>query len=205
MKTTSDRPCTVSEAELRRALKQAGWRCTRQRSAVFACLHAAKCHPTAEQVFAAVRRRVPHISLATVYKALEALVSAGLAARIAHESGAARYDARSDSHYHLRCERTGEVRDLPLPYDPSLFDKIAPHLVEELRSQGFEITGHRLELLARAYVTRAGFRRRNNRRNTRAQRRWSRRIQSSLAGGGWAAVKFGRKTSNNRNGRYHNT
>ena len=88
-------------------------------------LQAADCHPTAEQVFAAVRRTVPHMSLATVYKALEALVDAGLAARIAHEAGAARYDARSEAHYHLHCVRTGEVRDLPLPYDPHLIDKIA--------------------------------------------------------------------------------
>ena len=70
-----------------------------------------------------------------------------MAARIAHESGAARYDARSDSHYHLRCERTGEVRDLPLPYDPHLIEKIAPQLIEALRREGFEITGHRLELV----------------------------------------------------------
>jgi Fur family transcriptional regulator, peroxide stress response regulator len=149
MNTAQPDTCHLSEAELRRALEQAGWRCTRQRAAVFTCLQAAHSHPTAEQVFAAVRRDMPHISLATVYKALEALVSAGLAARIAHESGAARYDARSDSHYHLRCVRTGEVRDLPLPYDPHLIDKIAPELVESLRREGFEITGHRLELVGR--------------------------------------------------------
>ncbi len=141
--------CAVGEPEVRRALEQAGWRFTRQRAAVFAMLQAADCHPTAEQVFAAVRRTVPHISLATVYKALEALVDAGLAARIAHDAGAARYDARSESHYHLRCERTGEVRDLPLPYDPHLIDKIAPELIEALRREGFEITGHRLELVGR--------------------------------------------------------
>ncbi len=149
MNASNPGPCTLCEAEFRRALERAGWRCTRQRAAVFACLQAAESHPTAEQVFAAVRRRMPHISLATVYKALEALVSAGLAARIAHESGAARYDARSDAHYHLRCERTGEVRDLPLPYDPHLIEKIAPELAEALRREGFEITGHRLELVGR--------------------------------------------------------
>ncbi len=149
MNTVDRNICAVGEAELRRALEQAGWRCTRQRAAVFAILNAADYHPTAEQVFAAVRRAIPHISLATVYKALEALVDAGLAARIAHESGAARYDARSEAHYHLRCIRTGEVRDLPLAYDPHLIEKIAPELVEALRREGFEITGHRLELVGR--------------------------------------------------------
>ena len=147
MNIVSPKTCTLGEAELRRALERAGWRHTRQRAAVFTYLQAADCHPTAEQVFAAVRRDMPHISLATVYKALEALVDAGLAGRIAHESGAARYDARSEAHYHLRCAETGEIRDLPLPYDPQLVEKLSPELVESLRRQGFEITGHRLELV----------------------------------------------------------
>jgi Fe2+ or Zn2+ uptake regulation protein len=142
-------PAAGGELELRRALESAGWRCTRQRAAVFAYLRSVLCHPTAEQVFAAVRQRLPHISLATVYKALDALVDAGLAVRVAGGPGPTRYDARTEGHYHLRCERTGQVRDLPLPYDPTLLEKLAPHLDELLRAQGFELTGHRLELVGR--------------------------------------------------------
>ena len=141
---------------LRLALEKAGWRFTRQRAAVFACLRAADGHPTAEQVFAAVRRQLPHISLATVYKALEALVDAGLASRVAHESGAARYDARSDAHYHIRCEATGQVLDLPVPYDPNLPLKLDPELVDALRREGFEVTGHRLELIGHFRTGRCG-------------------------------------------------
>ena len=137
----------LSDADLRRALEAAGWRYTRQRAAVFAYLRAAKGHPTAEQVFAAVRQHMPNISLATVYKALEALVDARLANRIAGDHGPTRYDGRSEPHYHLRCQRSGEVIDLPLPYDAHLLDKLDPQLVESLRAQGFEITGHRLELV----------------------------------------------------------
>jgi Fe2+ or Zn2+ uptake regulation protein len=146
----SRRPCGSDGAnDFRRALAAGGRRCTRQREAVFACLREAEGHPTAEQVFASVRRALPSISLATVYKALEALVEAGLAARLAGGPGPARYDGRGDAHYHLRCEATGEVFDLPLPYDPGLPDRLAPDLAEVLRRQGFEVTGHRLELLAR--------------------------------------------------------
>jgi Fe2+ or Zn2+ uptake regulation protein len=139
----------LSDADLRRALEAAGWRYTRQRAAVFAYLHTASGHPTAEQVFAAVRQQMPNISLATVYKALEALVDAHLANRIAGDHGPTRYDGRSEPHYHLRCLRSGEVLDLPLPYDAGLLDKLDPQLVESLRQQGFEITGHRLELVGR--------------------------------------------------------
>src|SRR5438067_2145074 len=114
------------DAGLRDALEKAGWRFTRQRAAVYAYLRAAEAHPTAEQVYQAVRQELPNISLATVYKSLETLVSAGLAAKLADADGPARYDCRSDAHYHLRCTRTGQVRDLALPYDPSLPDKLDP-------------------------------------------------------------------------------
>jgi Fur family peroxide stress response transcriptional regulator len=141
--------CPSREAQLRRALEKAGCRFTRQRAAVYDFLSATTMHPTAEQVFAAVRQTVPNISLATVYKALDALCAANLAAKLADGTGTTRYDGHSEPHYHLRCLKTGEIRDLPLPYDPDLIARLAPHLVEELRRQGFQVIGHRLELVGR--------------------------------------------------------
>src|SRR5262245_39498757 len=123
-------PCTASEEELRQALEKAGRRFTRQRAAVFGYLRSVDTHPTAEQVFAAVRQHLPHISLATVYKALEALVAAGVAARLVSDDGTARYDGRSEAHYHFRCLRSGQVRDLPLPYEPDLLQRLAPQLID---------------------------------------------------------------------------
>src|ERR1700754_548827 len=108
MPSSQARPESLGADELRLALEGAGWRYTRQRAEVFASLRSVESHPTAEQVFAAVRRRMPNISLATVYKALEALCDAGLAARLADDAGGpVRYDGRPEAHYHLRCERTG--------------------------------------------------------------------------------------------------
>ncbi len=134
---------------MRQALEQAGWRCTRQRAAVHEHLCAATSHPTAEQVYSSVRDDIPNISLATVYKALEALVDAGMATRIGDGAGPARYDGRHEAHYHFRCEPTGEIVDLPIPYDPRLIDKLGDDVLESLRRQGFEVEGHRLELVGR--------------------------------------------------------
>ena len=53
-------------------------RCTRQRWAVYSFLSHAEGHPTADEVYHAVKGSVPKISLATVYKSLEALVTSGL-------------------------------------------------------------------------------------------------------------------------------
>ncbi len=98
--------------ELEENLSSAGFRPTRQRRAVYDCLVALKTHPTAEEVFAAVRRDLPHISLATVYKALESLAMAGMACKIGLSEGSARYEARMDEHYHARCRMCGDVVDV---------------------------------------------------------------------------------------------
>lgn len=137
---------TLSAAAVRSALEAAGCRCTHQRLAVYDALAHAD-HPTAEQLFEAVRGVVPNISLATVYKALEALVRSGLAAKLAAEGGSARYDARPDAHYHLRCTRSGRVEDVASPFDPELPAKLDANLGRLLEERGFRLTGYRLELL----------------------------------------------------------
>ena len=139
----------VSEAFLRSALEAAGCRFTQQRAAVYSYLEQVEDHPTAEEVYKAVQRTIPKISLATVYKALEALVEARLANRLTYGDGSSRYDCRRDDHYHLRDVVTGEVHDLPAEYDPDLLKKLDPSLVERLSQCGFEVTGYRLEVLGR--------------------------------------------------------
>jgi len=137
----------LGREEIRLALETAGCRCTAQRLAVYDELSAATHHPTAEEVYQGARRTIPKISLATVYKALETLVACDLATKLIAVDGSARYDARSERHYHLRCLRSGAVRDLPTPYDPDLIEKLDPDLTQRLRSEGFNVVGYRLELV----------------------------------------------------------
>jgi len=139
----------LDHQSLRSLMEHARLRCTPQRFAVYLHLSQANHHPTAEDVFRSVRAAIPRISLATVYKALEALVTLGVAAKLAPEAGdtRARYDARRDLHYHFRCLRTGAVHDLPTRFDPDLIAKLDPDLADYLSGQGFQVTGYRLELL----------------------------------------------------------
>jgi len=137
----------LDPVSLRAALEAAGWRCTSQRAAVYAYLSHDEHHPTAEEVYHGVKAALPRISLATVYKALEALVASGLATKLTAGDGSARYDARSDHHYHVRCLRSGAVQDLTTPFDPDLIDKLDPNLMHDLERKGFHVTGYRLELV----------------------------------------------------------
>jgi Fe2+ or Zn2+ uptake regulation protein len=132
----------------RSTLEAAGCRCTRQRRAVYEYLVGIQpYHPTAEDVFRGVKRKVPRISLATVYKALEALDSCGMILKLpASGDGSARFDARCEPHYHLRCLKSGRVDDLPTAFDPDLLARLDPDLASRLAAIGFQLTGYRLEL-----------------------------------------------------------
>jgi Fe2+ or Zn2+ uptake regulation protein len=137
----------LDAGQLRALLERAGWRCTRQREAVYEFLSQCEGHPSAEEIYQGVKEAVPQISLATVYKALEALEASGLATKLPGGDGSARFDAKCEPHYHLRCLRSGQVEDLPTMYDPNLIAKLDPALRAMLDSRGFELTGYRLELV----------------------------------------------------------
>lgn len=133
-------PRHQSDGLLREALEASGQRYTEQRAAVYRFLAGTQSHPTADDVFLAVRTDIPDISLATVYKSLETLVGCGLASKLTYGDGSARYDGRTDPHHHARCLRCGAVRDVP--------GSLAPDAVEPLQPvAGFEVQGYRLELV----------------------------------------------------------
>ncbi len=128
-----------ADALLRDALEANGQRFTDQRAAVYRFLLGTTDHPTADEVFTAVRADIADISLATVYKALETLVSCNLAVKLSYGDDSARYDARTDDHYHSRCVRCGQVRDVHGQV-PELLPQIDP-------GSGFRVQGYRVEVI----------------------------------------------------------
>ena len=128
------------ESEFRRALGAGGHRYTAQRAAVHDTLYAASSHPTADEIFSSVRSQIPDISLATVYKALEAFVSCGIASKLTMGDGPARYDGRMDAHDHIRCVSCGCVTDIDRASSPDWLRTVS------LRTD-FEVLGYRLQLV----------------------------------------------------------
>jgi Fur family peroxide stress response transcriptional regulator len=139
MKRLVPRPEPLDTESLDSLLRRLGQRATRQRRAVYAALAAHPDHPTAEDLHLEVRRRLPGLSLATVYKNLEVLVRAGAAGRILRADGVWRYDVRADEHDHLRCLGCGRVEDIERPRRPGRF--------ADITDSRFKVTGYRLELV----------------------------------------------------------
>src|SRR5262245_30911755 len=86
-------------------------RSTRQRRLIYEAVVSTDSHPTAEWVYAAVRRAMPRVSLGTVYRNLALLVAEGRLKAWAR-GGSTRYDADVTAHDHFFCESCGGLQDL---------------------------------------------------------------------------------------------
>ena len=142
-------PHLVTAEHLEAALRAKGLRRSAARSAILEEFAGCEEHVSAEELTSRVRQRMPGVSPSTVYRALNALVSAGLATARAFGDGHTRFEpARSDHHDHLICTACGRVvefRD----------DEIEKLQAAVARGHGFEITTHKLELYGTCEACRA--------------------------------------------------
>jgi Fur family ferric uptake transcriptional regulator len=86
---------------------------TVQRRVILDELRRLTTHPTADELYGLVRRRIPAISLATVYRNLELLSEEGVIRRLWRAGTRRRYDGDARDHYHIRCTSCGRVDDIP--------------------------------------------------------------------------------------------
>ena len=108
---------------------------TRQLEQVFAVLQGDHTHPFARQVYRRVHRKLPRISLATVYRNLHTLVEEGKIRTLLLDDQGARFDPETRRHDHFVCERCGGVVDL--------FPRRARQLdLSSLAKQGYVVTTH---------------------------------------------------------------
>jgi len=100
--------------ELQEAFKDQGMRLTYQRKVILDILRGTKSHPSAEMVYASAKRRIPNVSLGTVYRNLNVLKGCGMIQELDFGSSVSRYDANTSHHYHVRCIRCDKVEDVDL-------------------------------------------------------------------------------------------
>jgi len=115
-------------------------RMTQQRRIILEELRKENCHPTADVLYEMVRKRLPHISLGTVYRNLEVLTALGEIQTLELGSSQKRYDGVAAKHYHIRCIHCDRVDNAPIAPLNSLEDKLYGATV-------YTIMGHRLEFM----------------------------------------------------------
>ncbi len=131
--------------KLRDKLIEKGLKVTPQRIAILEAVHKLNSHPTAEKIFDFVRKDHPNISMATVYKVLDALVANGLLSKVKSEKDSMRYDAVTDKHHHLYSSDSEDIAD----YYNDEINKILSDYFKEHNITDFEIEDVRLQIIGK--------------------------------------------------------
>jgi Fur family ferric uptake transcriptional regulator len=119
--------------------KEPGRRNTRQRQAIVEELRKLEHHPTAAELYSLVRRRLPRVSLGTIYRNLDVLTRMGVVRRVEGGRTGARFDCNQEPHHYVRCVGCGDVGDV----------RAVPGMIPEqaMGLEGYEILEYRLEFI----------------------------------------------------------
>jgi Fur family ferric uptake transcriptional regulator len=115
-------------------------RMTAQRRIILKELRKIHTHPTAGEIYERVRKRLPRISLGTIYRNLEILSHIGMIQKLETAGTQKRFDGTVENHYHVRCIRCGRVDDVLANPAPCI-DRFLAEISD------YEILGHRIEFV----------------------------------------------------------
>jgi len=121
-------------------LNRAILRITRQRRVILEELRKVDTHPSADEIYEMVRKRLPRISLGTIYRNLEILSETGEIQKLETGSHLKRFDGRADDHCHIRCRRCDRLVDIFVHLGAELDDRIRG-------ATDFAVLGHKLEFV----------------------------------------------------------
>jgi Fur family ferric uptake transcriptional regulator len=114
---------------------------TKQRQVIMEELMKLRTHPSADELYGRVKRRLPRISLGTVYRNLDILSREGVIHRLDGAGSPKRFDGELGEHQHIRCIRCGRVDDVPAAAVPTECDR------EIVKDTGYRVIGRRVEFL----------------------------------------------------------
>lgn len=126
-------------AFLRQYCKERGYSFTHQRQVIYRALANFDSHPTPEAVYAQVRRQMPSISLATVYKNIKFFLDVGLLKEVTSLHERQMLDANLEPHHHFVCQKCKAVIDIEeSDLEPVRWKSSPP--------SGFRINGYKVEV-----------------------------------------------------------
>ena len=100
--------------------KAKGLRLTPQRIAVLEYLEGNTTHPTAEDIFVAIKKKHQTVSFATVYNTIQALKDIGGITEVTIDPERKRFDPNTKVHHHVVCVKCGDIGDVFAEYTSAL-------------------------------------------------------------------------------------
>ena len=129
-----------SVEELRDRCQKAGLSLTHQRLVIYEELMKMGEHPAPEAVFERVKKKIPSLSLATVYNNIKIFVEHGLLRELSIHHGSLRLESNIEPHHHLVCTSCKAIQDL----DESDFEPIR---LKKALPKGFAVHRYSVDVL----------------------------------------------------------
>ena len=107
----STKELTQRVTRFKESLRQSGVKLTHQRIEIFQELAKSLNHPDVDMIYRNVRKRIPTISMDTVYRTIWLLLDLGLISTLGPSWRRTRFDANMKSHHHFICSVCGMTRD----------------------------------------------------------------------------------------------
>lgn len=85
---------------------------THQRQVLYEVMQGMDGHPSPEEIYARVKRKIPSISLATVYKNIHLFVESGVLREVSLHHGSQRLEMNAEEHHHLVCSKCKSIEDI---------------------------------------------------------------------------------------------
>lgn len=102
-------------AAFEKVCRAAGMKLTQQRLEIFRELATASDHPSAEALYKRLRKRLPTLSLDTLYRTLSTIENHGLITRVQTAESQARFEAETRQHHHFICDQCHAIVDFLWP------------------------------------------------------------------------------------------
>lgn len=125
---------------VREDFKNQGKRMTDQRIAILEILASSTAHPTADGIYEQVKKKIPHISLGTVYRNLGILRDQNLILELNLSRGLSRYDYNTSVHYHILCVKCSKLEDVKV----SALENIE---IKTALATGYEVLNHQIQFV----------------------------------------------------------
>jgi Fur family peroxide stress response transcriptional regulator len=111
-----------------RISKENGLKITPQRTAIYQELLKAKDHPSADDVYRRIVKKIPNISFDTVNRTLLTFSNIGITNVVEGYGQPKRYDPDLDAHHHFRCTHCNKIIDF---YNEDYDNLIVPHEIQK--------------------------------------------------------------------------
>jgi len=130
----------INNSDFRALCRQHSLAATHQRRVIYEMVMSLHGHPSPELIYEGVRRKIPSISLATVYKNVRTFLDSGMLREVSFHHGSLRVEPNEHEHHHLVCVRCKQITDLNAK-------SLGPVRVKERLPRGFQVTRITVDVL----------------------------------------------------------